>query len=149
VKIAVGADHRGFALKEQLARWLAAAGHRVVDMGTGSSDRVDYPEYAFPVARAVSRHRADRGILICATGIGMSIAANRLPGVRAALCADARLARLSREHNDSNVLCLGADVVSPAQAKRIVRVWLATEFARGRHALRLAKIRRYAKPAGQ
>jgi RpiB/LacA/LacB family sugar-phosphate isomerase len=142
VRIAFGADHRGFALKEELKAWLAARGHRVTDCGAASADRVDYPDYAFKVAREVDRHRAERGILICSTGIGMSIAANRLPRVRAALCQSERLARLSREHNDANVLCLGANVVSGAEARRIVGVWLKTEFAGGRHARRVRKLRR-------
>lgn len=142
MRIAFGADHRGFALKEELKAWLAARGHRVTDCGAASADRVDYPDYAFKVAREVDRHRAERGILICSTGIGMSIAANRLPRVRAALCQSERLARLSREHNDANVLCLGANVVSGAEARRIVGVWLKTEFAGGRHARRVRKLRR-------
>jgi len=142
VRVALGADHRGFGLKEDLKRWLAARGHKVVDCGPASSDRVDYPDYAFKVARAVARRQADRGILICSTGIGMSIAANKVRGVRAALADSVRLARLSREHNDSNVLCLGADFVSTAEARRIVGVWLKTEFAGGRHARRVRKLGR-------
>ena len=143
MKVALGADHRGFALKEELKRWLAARGHEVIDLGPASADRVDYPDYAFKVADAVARHQADRGILICSTGIGMSIAANKVRGVRAVLADSVRLARLSREHNDSNVLCLGADVVSETEARRIAGAWLKTEFAGGRHARRLAKIARY------
>jgi ribose 5-phosphate isomerase B len=142
VKVALGADHRGFSLKEELKRWLAAHGHEVIDFGPAGADRVDYPDYAFKVARAVARHLADRGILICSTGIGMSIAANRVRGVRAALADSVRLARLSREHNDANVLCLGADFVSAAEARRIVGVWLKTEFAGGRHARRVRKLGR-------
>ncbi len=142
MKVAVGADHRGFALKEELKRWLAARGHEVIDFGTMSADRVDYPDFAFKVADAVARRRADRGILICSTGIGMSIAANRVRRVRAALAPSVRLARLSREHNDSNVLCLGADFVSLPEARRIVATWLKAEFAGGRHTRRLAKIAR-------
>ena len=142
MKVALGADHRGFALKEELKRWLAARGHEVIDFGPENSDRTDYPDYAFKVANAVARHKADRGILVCSTGIGMSIAANKVQGVRAALVDSIRLARLSREHNDANVLCLGADVVSATAARRIVGVWLKTEFAGGRHAWRLAKIAR-------
>jgi RpiB/LacA/LacB family sugar-phosphate isomerase len=142
VRVALGADHRGFGLKEELKRWLAARGHEVIDLGPASADRVDYPDYAFKVADAVARHKADRGILVCSTGIGMSIAANKVRGVRAALVDSVRLARLSREHNDANVLCLGADIVSSAKAKRIVGVWLRTEFAGGRHALRVEKLGR-------
>ena len=126
MKVALGADHRGFRLKEELKRWLAARGQEVTDFGPASADRVDYPDYAFKVADAVARHQADRGILICSTGIGMSIAANKVRGVRAALADSVRLARLSREHNDANVLCLGADFVSAAETRRIVSVWLRT-----------------------
>jgi ribose 5-phosphate isomerase B len=142
VKVALGADHRGFRLKQKLKRWLAAHGHEAIDLGPASADRVDYPDYAFKVADAVSRRLADRGILICSTGIGMSIAANRFSKVRAALCCSVRLARLSREHNDANVLCLGADFVSLAQARRIVGVWLKTGFAGGRHERRVRKLGR-------
>lgn len=142
MRIALGADHRGFALKENLRRWLNERGEEVADFGTSNAESVDYPDYAFKVAGAVSRHRVDRGILVCSTGIGMSIAANKVHGVRAALVDSIKLARLSREHNDANVLCLGADSVSSAAARRIVGVWLRTEFAGGRHARRLAKIAR-------
>jgi ribose 5-phosphate isomerase B len=142
MRVALGADHRGFGLKEELKRWLAARGHEVIDCGAASAGRVDYPDYAFKVARAVARHQADRGILTCSTGIGMSIAANKVRGVRAALVDSVRLARLSREHNDANVLCLGADVTRRGLARRVVGTWLATEFAGGRHARRLAKIGR-------
>ena len=140
MRVALGADHRGFALKKELRRWLAARGHEVADSGPENADRVDYPDYAFKVADAVARHKADRGILICSTGIGMSIAANKVHGVRAALADSVRLARLSREHNDANVLCLGADVITCGQAQRIVGVWLKTEFAGGRHKRRVRKL---------
>jgi ribose 5-phosphate isomerase B len=143
VRIALGADHRGFALKENLRRWLSERGEEVTDFGTSNAESVDYPDYAFKVAGAVSRRRAERGILICSTGIGMSIAANKARGVRAALADSVRQARLSREHNDANVLCLGADFVSSAEARRIVGVWLRTGFAGGRHSRRLAKIARH------
>jgi RpiB/LacA/LacB family sugar-phosphate isomerase len=145
VRVALGADHRGFGLKEDLKRWLAARGHEVIDLGPASADRVDYPDYAFKVADAVARHRVDRGILMCSTGIGMSIAANKVRGVRAALADSVRLARLSREHNDANVLCLGADFVSAAEARRIVGAWLKTEFAGGRHTRRVRKLGRIAR----
>ncbi|MBN2465027.1 ribose 5-phosphate isomerase B [candidate division WOR-3 bacterium] len=143
MKIALGADHRGFRLKEELKQWLAARGHEAVDLGTDGAGRVDYPDYAFKVADAVAGHEADRGILICSTGIGMSIAANKVHGVRAALVGSVRLARLARGHNDSNVLCIGADVIAGTLARRIVGTWLATKFAGGRHKRRLAKIARY------
>jgi ribose 5-phosphate isomerase B len=142
MKVAFGADHRGFALKEELKHWLVTRGYEVIDFGPESADRVDYPDYAFKVADAVSRRQADRGILVCSTGIGMSIAANRFSKVRAALCSSVRLARLSREHNDANVLCLGADFVSAPEARRTVGVWLKTGFAGGRHARRVRKLGR-------
>jgi ribose 5-phosphate isomerase B len=140
MRIAVGTDHRGFALKEELKAWLAARGHEVLDYGTDSTERVDYPDFGFKVADAVQARKVQRGILICSTGIGMSIAANRFLKVRAALCTSVRLARLSREHNDANVLCLGADFVSAAEARRIVGVWLKTGFAGGRHERRVRKL---------
>ena len=140
MRVALGADHRGFALKEELKRWLAARGHEVVDLGPESADRVDYPDYAFRVADAVAGRRADRGILICSTGIGMSIAANKVQGVRAALVDSVRLARLSREHNDANVLAMGGRVIAAAYAKEIVTVWLATPFEGGRHVPRVEQI---------
>ncbi|MFO7674693.1 MAG: ribose 5-phosphate isomerase B [bacterium] len=140
MRIALGADHRGFELKERLMRRLAADGHEVADLGTGSSASCDYPEFACAVALAVARGRAERGILVCSTGIGMSIAANRVPGVRAALCSGPKLAELSRRHNDSNVLCLGADFTPAGTAVRTARRWLAAEFEGGRHARRVRKL---------
>lgn len=142
MRIALGADHRGFGLKEELKELLARRGHAVVDTGTFSAERADYPEHAFAVARQVASGRADRGILVCATGIGMAMAANRVKGVRAALCDSERLARQSREHNDANVLCLGADVVTRPRARRIVAAWLATRFAGGRHRRRVKMLDR-------
>ncbi len=138
--IAFGSDHRGFRLKEKLKAAVERLGHKVEDCGTYSPDPADYPDYARLVANNVATRRAERGILICATGIGMSIAANRVAGVRAALCDSVWLARRSRLHNDANVLCLGAEVVTAKQAERIVRVWLVTEFEGGRHARRLRKL---------
>lgn len=143
MKVALGADHRGYELKEALKRWLDAHGYSVVDFGAACADRVDYPDYAFKVAEAVARRRAERGVLVCSTGVGMSIAANKVRGVRAALVDSVRLARLSREHNDSNVLCLGADVIMAGTAKRILSAWLNTGFAGGRHNRRLKLIARY------
>ncbi|MEO0085056.1 MAG: ribose 5-phosphate isomerase B [candidate division WOR-3 bacterium] len=140
--VALGADHRGFPLKEKLRQYLVRAGHQVRDMGTFSTESADYPDYGFAVARAVASGRVQRGVLVCATGIGMCIAANRFPKVRAALVSSVRLARLAREHNDSNVLCLGADTVSWPRARRIVRVWLDTGFAGGRHRRRRDKLAR-------
>jgi ribose 5-phosphate isomerase B len=138
--VAIGADHRGFALKEKLARYLKRRGLKVDDKGTFTPERVDYPDFARAVAEAVARGQARRGILICATGIGMSIAANKVRGVRAALCLNQKMARLARAHNNANVLCLGADLIKPASAQKIVRVFLKTGFSNGRHSRRVRKI---------
>ncbi len=142
MRIALGADHRGLALKQYLCRRLKRQGHRLLDCGTDSTEPVDYPDIAQKVAGAVAARRAGRGILICASGIGMTIAANRFRGVRAALVCDLRRARLARQHNDANILCLGADYIQPAQAAKIVRVWLLTPFAGGRHRRRVKKLDR-------
>jgi len=138
--VALGADHAGFPLKEDLKTWLIGRGYDVVDLGTQSAESVDYPDYAVGVGSAVTAGKADRGILVCGTGIGMAMAANKLPGVRAAACSDAFTARMSREHNDANVLALGARITSREAAIEIVELWLATEFAGGRHARRVDKI---------
>jgi ribose 5-phosphate isomerase B len=138
--IALGADHAGFPLKEELKGWLVAQGHRVVDLGTSSPDSVDYPDYAAAVGEAVRTGQAERGLLVCGTGIGMAIAANKVPGIRAAVASDAPTARISRQHNDTNVLTLGARVTPPAAACEIVQVWLATPFEGGRHARRIEKL---------
>jgi ribose 5-phosphate isomerase B len=138
--IALGADHAGFPLKEDVKAWLAARGHQVLDFGTDSAQSVDYPDYALPVADAVSRGAAARGVLVCGTGIGMAMAANKVPGVRAAVCADPQTARLSREHNDANVLALGGRLTGRAAALEIVETWLTTDFAGGRHTRRVEKI---------
>jgi ribose 5-phosphate isomerase B len=141
VRIAIGCDHAGFLLKEELKAYLQALGHEVEDMGTHSLESVDYPDYARQVAEAVAQGKVERGIVICGTGIGSSIVANKVPGVRAALCHESYTARMSREHNDSNVLALGGRVLGVELAKEIVQVWLASEFQGGRHALRVEKIR--------
>ena len=138
--IALGADHAGFPLKEDLKAWLIERGHEVVDCGTQSSESVDYPDYAAAVAGAVVTGKADRGVLVCGTGLGMAIAANKLPGIRAAACTDAYTARLSREHNDANVLALGARITAREAAIEILATWLAAEFAGGRHARRVEKL---------
>lgn len=138
--IAIGADHAGFPLKEHLKAWLMAQGHRVLDFGTDSAQAVDYPDYAALVAAAVSSGSAVRGVLVCGSGIGMAIAANKVVGVRAASCGDPDAARLSREHNDANVLTLGARVVGREAALAIVEAWLRTDFAGGRHTLRVEKV---------
>lgn len=137
MKIALGCDHGGFDLKEVIAGRIKEAGHEVEDLGCESPVSVDYPDFAKAVCAAVSEGRCQRGILICGTGIGMSMAANRFPVIRAALCHEEFTARMSREHNDANVLCLGARVIGPGLALEIVKVWLATEFAGGRHQRRI------------
>jgi ribose 5-phosphate isomerase B len=140
MRIAIGADHRGWALKNALVQWLAAQGHEVTDEGTRDPQSVDYPDYAQKVALKVARGEAERGLLICATGVGMAIAANKVHGIRATTCSDETTARLCRQHNDVNVLCLPGDHLDAPTAERIVAVWLATPFEGGRHARRLDKV---------
>lgn len=139
--VAVGCDHAGLELKEQLKAWLIQAGHHVLDFGTHSPEPVDYPDYAIQVAESVVNGKAERGLLVCGTGIGMAMAANKIPGVRAAFCPDLFTARLSREHNDANVLALGGRLLGGELAIEILETWLATSFAGGRHSRRIAKIR--------
>ncbi|MDO4754696.1 MAG: ribose 5-phosphate isomerase B [Bacillota bacterium] len=127
--IAIGADHGAFALKEVLRAYLEKEGYEVFDAGTYSSDSVDYPVFAHQVTDAVVSGKCDKGILLCGTGIGMSIAANKVHGIRAALCSEPLSARLTREHNDSNVLCMGARMIGEEMAKEIVKVWLETKFS--------------------
>ncbi|MHC4647463.1 MAG: ribose 5-phosphate isomerase B [Planctomycetota bacterium] len=140
MKIAVGSDHRGFEAKEQIKVIIAQLGHEIVDFGTTDSNPIDYPDPAFLAAVAVSKKEADRAILACATGIGMSIAANKVAGVRAAACHDELNARISRDHNDANVLCISGDQTKDALLRKIVEVWLHTEFSGGRHQRRVNKI---------
>lgn len=140
MNIAVGADHAGYALKQELKRCLETWGHEVSDFGTDSPESVDYPDYAHAVGSAVVAGRCQYGILVCGTGIGMAIAANKVPGVRAANVDREDCARLSREHNDANVLTLGARVLSVEQAVALTRLWLETPFAGGRHKLRVDKM---------
>jgi len=140
VRIAVGSDHAGFPLKEELVAFLAEEGHEVTDLGTDSTEPVDYPAFCAATARAVAAGEADRGIVLGGSGQGEQITANKIAGIRAALCHDLFLARLSREHNDANVLSMGARVIAPTYAKEIVRVWLATPFAGGRHVPRIEQI---------
>lgn len=139
-KIVIASDHAGFELKETIKECLKADGITIEDMGPGNSDRVDYPDYGTKVARAVSDEENLSGIVICGTGIGMSIVVNRFPKVRGTLCADVYTAKLCREHNDSNVLILGGRVVGKGLAYEIVKTWLATPFEGGRHSDRLKKI---------
>jgi len=142
MRISIAADHAGFALKQKLRDRLAAAGHQVADLGAESADSVDYPDFALAVARDVSHGRADRGILVCSTGVGMSIAANKVKGVRAALATHLEEVRLTRAHNDANVLALGANFIEEPAAAEMVDLFLRTEFEGGRHARRVAKIAR-------
>jgi len=140
MKIATGADHGGFELKAQIVAHLRDLGHEVEDFGASGPESVDYPDYARPVAGAVAAGEFDCGILICGTGIGISIAANKVAGIRAATCTDTYSARMSRQHNDANILCLGGRVVGVGLALDIVDIWLATKFEGGRHARRVGKI---------
>jgi ribose 5-phosphate isomerase B len=143
MKIAVGSDHRGFEVKRRVVALLTQLGHQLIDMGPASRDSVDYPDFAVVVAEAVGRAQAERGILVCGTGIGMCIAANKVAGVRAAPCHDSITAEMSRRHNDANVLCLSADLLGEELIDRMVHIWLTTEFEGGRHARRVEKIMKY------
>lgn len=140
MKIAVGSDHRGYEAKEQIKAIITQLGHEFVDVGTDSSDPVDYPDTAYLAAMAVSKNKADKAILACGTGIGMSIAANKVKGIRAALCYDELSAQISRHHNDANVLCVSGDLIGEVLLRKMVEVWLSTEFSGGRHQRRVNKI---------
>ena len=149
MKIAVGNDHRGVAVKHRLVGLLKELGHEVADMGAGGLASADYPDFALAVAESVSAGTHDRGILICGTGHGMCIAANKVAGVRAANCRDVIDAELSRRHNDANVMCLSADLIGEEQVEKMVRTWLTTDFEGGRHARRTEKIAAYEKEHGK
>lgn len=140
MRIAVGSDHRGFTVKAKILELLRGMGQEVFDDGVFSTDSADYPDVAAIVANRVSRQEIDRGILICGTGIGMAIAANKFPGVRAATCHDDLTAEMSRRHNDVNVLCLSADMLGERLIDRMIEIWLKTDFEGGRHARRIEKI---------
>jgi ribose 5-phosphate isomerase B len=140
MRLAVGSDHRGYQLKDKILTMLRSKGHEVLDVGTVGTESVDYPDFACIVAEKVRDHEVDRGVLICGTGIGMAITANKFRGVRAAPCADEVSAELSRRHNDANVLCLSGDMLSVRAAERIVEMWITTEFEGGRHSRRIQKI---------
>ena len=140
MRIAIGADHAGFSLKERIREILSSKGHDVVDFGTNSPESTDYPDFAVPVGNSVVSGETDRGILVCSTGVGMSIAANKIDGVRAALGVNADEVNLTRSHNDANVLTLGAKYTDEATAEELVDVFLSTPFDGGRHARRVAKI---------
>ncbi|MGF6231671.1 ribose 5-phosphate isomerase B [Inquilinus ginsengisoli] len=138
--VAIAADHAGYALKDQLRAVIEAQGLVVLDLGTNGPDRVDYPDFGHAVARAIGDGRASRGLVVCGTGIGISIAVNRHRGVRAALCHDVTTARLSRQHNDANVLALGARIIGFETARDCLAVFLSTDYEGGRHGDRIAKL---------
>ncbi|MHC4932776.1 MAG: ribose 5-phosphate isomerase B [Planctomycetota bacterium] len=140
MRIALGSDHAGFDLKSAIVVRLEAAGHRTVDMGCSSPESVDYPDYAAEVGRAVAAGEFERGILVCGTGVGIAMAANKIPGVRAAVVHDRFTAQMSREHNDANILCLGARVLDMQLALELAVYWLTVEFEGGRHERRVKKI---------
>ncbi len=140
MRIALGSDHAGYALKRKIKEFVEDMGHEIVDLGPYDEESVDYPDYAAKVARAVRDGEFDRGILVCGTGLGMAIAANKVKGIRAVTCGDTFSARASREHNDANILCLGARVIGEGLAMDIVATWLEASFAGGRHKRRVDKI---------
>lgn len=142
MKIALGSDHAGFQLKESLKSYLQSQDHEVIDFGCDSEERCDYPDYAQKAAKAVSVGKAERAILVCGSGIGMCMSANKVKGIRAAVLRIEADAKLSREHNDANVACLGGRISQPAEAKKLLAIFLATTFEGGRHIQRLAKIER-------
>jgi len=141
VKIAIGSDHAGFELKEQVKKILIKMGHEVLDFGTDSKESVDYPDFAFKVARTVAGGEVERGVAICWTGGGMTITANKVRGIRAGLCLNREMAYYSRLHNDTNVLTMSQKYTDPKEVEEILKVWLETEFEGGRHARRLDKIK--------
>lgn len=145
MKIAIGSDHRGFEAKERVKALLLDMGLQVDDLGVQSKQAADYPDTGLAVAELVAQHNADRGILFCGSGIGMSITANKVKGIRAALCHDELTAQMAKRHNDANVLCLPADLIGDALMQNIVRTWLTADFEGGRHARRIDKIDAYEK----
>jgi len=149
MKIALGSDHAGYELKEDLRAYLAELKIEALDLGTFSEDSADYPDVAVKVAEKVARGEVERGLLICGTGIGMSIVANRFAGVRAALCHDLYTARISREHNNANILALGGRLIGKGLAREILKVWLESEFQGGRHERRIRKIAALEGKAGK
>ncbi|MBO7299917.1 MAG: ribose 5-phosphate isomerase B [Tidjanibacter sp.] len=145
MKIAIGCDHAAFLFKEEIKNYLIEKGHEVVDKGCYSPERADYPDYGVAVGEAVASGECEKGVAICGSGIGISIAANKVKGVRCALCSEPLSARLSRSHNDANVLAMGARLIGLEMGKEIVDVWLATKFEGGRHIGRIDKITSYEK----
>ncbi|MHC4159558.1 MAG: ribose 5-phosphate isomerase B [Planctomycetota bacterium] len=140
MKVVVGSDHRGFEAKQLIKAIVTQLGHECIDIGTTDNNPVDYPDQAYLASMVISRKEGDRAILVCATGLGMSIAANKIKGIRAALCHDELTAQISRDHNDANVLCLSGDQIGEVLLRKIVEVWLRTEFSKGRHLRRVKKI---------
>ena len=140
MRVAVGSDHRGFNAKHLIKAIVSQMGHECVDVGTDTATPVDYPDLAYLAAKSVSEKQVDRAILICATGLGMSIAANKVRGIRAALCHDELSAHIARDHNDTNILCLSGDQIGEVLLRKIVETWIATEFSGGRHQRRVNKI---------
>ena len=140
MKIVIGSDHRGVEIKRRLTALIQSMGHEVLDVGTDGAESCDYPDFAYEVASRIGKAEMDRGILICGTGIGMCMAANKVRGVRAAACQDMLTAEMSRRHNDANILCLSADLLGEDQMIQMIRIWLDTAFEGGRHARRVDKI---------
>lgn len=149
MRVAIGSDHRGYAAKEKIKSMLASKGYEVLDMGTDSPASCDYPDIAYPTCKMVTSGKADLGILLCGTGIGMSISANKVHGIRAACCHDELTAEMARRHNNANVLCLPADLIGEELMRRIVDVYLNTGFEGGRHERRLRRIAEYEMKEGQ
>jgi ribose 5-phosphate isomerase B len=149
MKIALGSDHAGFAAKEEIKTVIKALGHTVLDQGTQGESSVDYPDFAEKVARAVVSGEADKGVLLCGTGIGMSIAANKVEGIRAAVIGDEKTAALSRQHNDANIFCAGSRITPVVKIAESLKVWLQTPFEGGRHLNRVAKITAIEKNGGR
>jgi ribose 5-phosphate isomerase B len=143
MRVSLGADHRGFELKEKIKKYLAGLGHDVTDFGTDSTESVDYPDFGFKVAESVAKEESDFGVTVCWTGNGMNIAANKVRGIRSALCLNDEMAMLARAHNDANVLALPAKFVPEELARKILDAWLATDFEGGRHVRRLEKIKNH------
>ena len=140
IMIAIGSDHGGFELKQEIAKFLTEQGYEIKDFGIHSSKSVDYPDIAHPVCMSITSGECDRGILVCGTGIGISIAANKVHGIRAALCTDCFSAKMAKEHNNANIITLGGRVTGPGLALEIVEAWLKAEFQGGRHQTRVEKI---------
>lgn len=140
MRIAIGSDHRGYHVRQRLVKFLESMGHEVIDAGAPDDAPTDYPDIAEVVARKVAAHEVERGILMCGTGLGMAIAANKVPGIRATPCHDQLTAEMSRRHNDANVLCLSADLLGERLLNEVVRIWLETDFEGGRHGRRVDKI---------